>query len=461
MSKLLSRRRFLATSAAAVPMLTMGAGATAAPGKAPHILFILADDMGFADLSCYGRRDYDTPVLDRLAKDGLLFQQAYANSAVCSATRTALVTGRYPQRFKVGLHEPLIADDGLGLPPGTPTVASRLKAQGYRTALVGKWHVGLLPGQNPTQFGYDSFFGISGGAADYFTHKEAIKEDRPDDGLWQDDQPVDRPGYLTDLLGDEAIRQIEAPSDKPLFLSLHFTAPHWPWEGPEDAMRAAQLRSLRDDEGGSLEVYGRIVQRLDQTIGRVLDALAAKGMAGNTIVVFTSDNGGERYSDAWPLTGQKGELLEGGIRVPLIMRWPGRIKAGGVAQQVMLSMDFAPTLLAAASEGPVPKDDFDGLNLLDQILGRASDVPRTVYWRFQANSQAAVRDGNWKYLKLGDKEHLFDVVKDPRERAELRSVHPEVFARLKAGFAAWNAQMLPYTEKTFSGDVKAYLPDRY
>ena len=460
MPKPLSRRRFLITSAAATPALTIGTGLSAAPAKPPHILFILADDMGFADLSCYGRRDYDTPVLDQLAKDGMLFRQAYANSAVCSATRTALVTGRYQQRFKVGLHEPLTADDGLGLPPETPTIASRLRARGYRTALVGKWHVGLLPSQNPTQFGYDSFFGISGGAADYFTHRQDVKGELPEDGLWQDTRRVDRPGYLTDILGDEAIRQIEAPSDKPLFLSLHFTAPHWPWEGPEDAARAAQLRTLRDDDGGSLETYGRIVQSMDRTIGRVLDALVQKGMGDNTIVVFTSDNGGERYSDTWPLSGQKGELLEGGIRVPLIVRWPGRIKAGAVAQQVILSMDFAPTLLAAAGD-KVRDADFDGMNLLGQWLGRAPDVPRTVYWRFKANTQAAVRDGDWKYLKLGAKEHLFDVAKDPRERAELKAVFPEVFGRLKASFAAWDAQMLPYSEKTFSGDVKAYLPDRY
>jgi arylsulfatase A-like enzyme len=461
MPKPLSRRRFLTTSASLAPALAIGTVAMAAPAKAPHIVFILADDMGFADLSCYGRRDYTTPVLDRLAEEGVLFRQAYASSAVCSATRTALVTGRYPQRFMVGLHEPLISDHGVGLPPGTPTIASRLKARGYRTVLVGKWHVGLLPGQNPTRFGYDSFFGISGGAADYFTHKQDTKGELPDDGLWQDTRRIDRPGYLTDVLGDEAIRQIEAPSDKPLFLSLHFTAPHWPWEGPEDAARSGQLRTLRDDDGGSLATYGKIVQSMDRTIGRVLDALAAKRMAENTIVVFTSDNGGERYSDTWPLSGQKGELLEGGIRVPLIVRWPGRVKADSVTEQVMVSMDFAPTLLAAAGGGEPAKDAFDGMNLLAQLSGKAPDVTRTVFWRFKTGTQAAVRDGNWKYLKLGNKEHLFDIARDPRERAELKAVHPEIFSRLKAAFAAWDADMLPYDDKTYSGDVKAYLPDRY
>jgi arylsulfatase A-like enzyme len=200
---------------------------------------------------------------------------------------------------------------------------------------------------------------------------------------------------------------------------------------------------------------------MDRTIGRVLDALAANGMAENTIVIFTSDNGGERYSDTWPLSGQKGELLEGGIRVPLIVRWPGRVKAGSVTEQVMVSMDFAPTLLAATGAGDPAKDAFDGMNLLAQLLGKTPGVPRTVFWRFKTGTQAAVRDGDWKYLKLGNKDHLFDIARDPRERAELKAVHPEVFSRLKAAFAAWDTEMLPYSEKTYSVDVKAYLPDRY
>jgi arylsulfatase A-like enzyme len=348
-----------------------------------------------------------------------------------------------------------------GLPAGTPTIASIFSAGGYRTSLVGKWHVGTMPAFSPKKAGYDYHFCMSGGATDFFQHRATLTSKVPGDGLWENEQPTDRDGYLTNIFADVAIEQINAAGTQPFFMSLHFNAPHWPWEGPDDREVSNSLKEIRHSDGGNLATYARMVKSMDDNIARVLRALQRKGLADNTIVVFTSDNGGERFSDVWPFTGTKGELFEGGIRVPLIVRWPGHIKAGSTSQQVMVSMDFMPTLLGAAGLAPDPAYPSDGANLLATLQGSAPLQPRSLYWRFKGNQQAAHRDGDLKYVKVGSKEHLFNVVEDARERAELKEKMPEQFARLKAAYAAWDASMLPYPAESFSEDVKLFYPDRY
>lgn len=458
------RRRFLGATALAGMTLAFGSAghATRSTGriKKPNIIFILADDMGYADLSCYGAQGYRTPVLDGLAEQGVRLNQAYANAPICSPTRTALVTGRYQGRYRAGLAEPNIRfSPGDELPAGTPTVASLLRAEGYRTAFVGKWHVCEVPRYDPTHYGYDSFYGMAGGAADYFSHTARPAKFGNGQGMYENGKAIERDGYLTDILADEAIRQIQAGGDKPLFLSLHFNAPHWPWEGPEDGARAASLEKLDDRTGGSLETYAKMMMSMDANIGRVLEALDAAGMTEDTIVVFTSDNGGERYSNSWPFVGYKGELLEGGIRVPFIMRWPKRIRAGSMSEQVLVSMDTVPTFLAAAG-GKAPAG-MDGIDLLPQLAGEAPAVNRTLYWRMNAYEQAAVRDGDWKYLRIGGQEHLYNVRRDPRERAEQKDLQPEIFNRLKRQWEGWNATMLPYPADAPSERAGQNYSDRY
>jgi arylsulfatase A-like enzyme len=245
------------------------------------------------------------------------FTQAYANSAVCTATRVALITARYQYRLAVGLEEPLSTrvPRKLGLPPDHPTLPSVLKEAGYRTALIGKWHFGMPPDFGPLQSGYDRFYGFRSGAVDYFTHKSGPLASDTED-LWDDDVRVSQPGYLTDILGSRAVEAVEtyAKSGQPFLISLHFNAPHWPREAPGDEAEAQRLKSLFHYDGGTQRPYQRMIQQMDLQIGRVVKALDVHGVADDTIVVFTSDNGGERYSDTWPFTGRKTELLEGGLR---------------------------------------------------------------------------------------------------------------------------------------------------
>jgi arylsulfatase A-like enzyme len=470
----ISRRRFVQTTAAsslALAGIGLGRPGSAQSAK-PNIVFIMADDLGYADVSCYGQRDYRTPNIDGLAIGGLRFTQGYANSPVCSATRVALITGRYQYRLAVGLEEPIsaLSPRNAGLPPSHPTLPSLLKKAGYGTALVGKWHLGSLPDFSPLKSGYDQFFGIFGGAADYFNHgADALKAyPLPVPGvagqLYEQEVPVERHGYLTNLLGDRAVQTIEAyaRSREPFLLSLHFTAPHWPWEGPDDEAESMRIRSIFHRDGGTQRTYAAMVQSLDADIGRVLQALDASGLAGNTIVVFTSDNGGERFSNTWPFTGMKEELLEGGLRIPSIVRWPGRIAAGSVSEQVMATMDWVPTLLAAAGTSPDPDYPSDGEDLGPIVTGRTAPQPRKLHWQYKAGAQCAVRDGDWKYLRIAGNEFLFDVVQDPRERANLKDRQKDVFDRLKGDWEAWNATMLPERSRpAMFGNAGNFLADRY
>jgi arylsulfatase A-like enzyme len=438
----MSRRTLL--RGAALGSIALAVGVDKAFGQQvsgpPNIVFIMADDLGYADVSCYGRPDISTPNIDGLAVKGVRFLQAYANSAVCSATRTALITGRYQYRLPIGLEEPLAGRD-VGLPPDHPTLPSLLKKAGYGTTLVGKWHLGLLPKFGPLQSGYDHFYGFRGGAVDYYTH--ANKKD----DLWDDDVQVHQMGYLTDMLGSRAVDVVNgyAKSGRPFLISLHFNAPHWPWEAPGDQAESNRLRSassLFDFDGGTQKTYQRMIQEMDLQIGRVLEALNANSMAKNTIVIFTSDNGGERFADTWPFTGRKTELLEGGLRIPAIISWPASIPQGQTTDQVAVTMDWMPTLLAAAGLSSDPAFLPDGINLLPMLKRDAATVERKLFWRYKANAQRAARDGDYKYLKILDNTFLFNVVEDPMERANLKQRHKDVYDRIMAEWHEWNATML-------------------
>lgn len=455
----MSRRAMLTACAAAAATQAAG-GKSKDAARRPNIVFIMADDMGHADLGCYGGHHIRTPNIDGLAARGVKFTNAYANSSVCSPTRTALLTGCYPGRFQIGLEEPIAFNGNeLALPGGTPTLAELLHQLGYHTALVGKWHIGEPPASSPLDWGYEYFFGTHSGGTDYFAH-EAVVEGHKMGELYENRAIIKREGYLTKLLADVAIEQIKASSRsaRALFLSLHFTAPHWPWQGPDDAHRSLPDADARDNSGGSVETYARMMESMDANIGRVLAELKRHGMEQNTLVIFTSDNGGERFSDNWPLTGMKGDLLEGGIRVPLIAAWPGNVPNGATSEQVVISMDMLPTLEAAARG--VDVQSVDGMNMLSFFTTPARNVDRTLFWRHKARHQAAVRSGAWKYLRIGKHEFLFDLSKDARERADLSKIHPGRLAALRAAHAHWEKQMLPYPEGSYSEDMSGKFADR-
>jgi arylsulfatase A-like enzyme len=408
----------------------------------PNVIFILADDLGWGDLSCYGRPDYRTPNLDQLASQGVRFTNAYSASAVCTPTRCGFITGRYPARLKIGLVEPLpVTNQSVGLDPDHPTIASLLKQNGYDTALIGKWHLGFRPEWGPNAHGFDEFFGILAGAGDYHLHQNGLGQ--PD--LFENLTPVKRNGYLTDLLTDRAIKYVTRSRSAPFYLSLHYTAPHWPWQdrkgGEQVNFTDQTIEPVKMGRGGSLKLYAEMMRSLDDGVGRVMKALTATGLSRNTLVIFTSDNGGERFSYQWPFSGEKGDLLEGGIRVPAIVRWPAVIPMNRVTHQMAITMDWTATILAAAKTKPAASYPLDGINVVPLLKGGSSVNDRTFFWRIY--DQDAVRQGRWKYVRTGDKRRLFDLSFDQHEQADFSMKNPDVLERLAAEFEKWNQQMLP------------------
>ena len=416
----------------------------------PNIIYIVADDLGYADLGCYGGRDEPwgavSPVLDGLAARGIRFTQGYSNSPVCSPTRFALMTARYQYRLRGAAEEPINSKSrgstALGLPPEHPTLPSLLRAAGYRTALIGKWHLGFAPHFGPLKSGYEESFGPLAGGVDYFTHCDS--SGRHD--LWENDVEHHQEGYLTDLLSRRTVEYVErmAAQDAPFFVSLHYTAPHWPWETRDDAARAPTIRdNLFDLAAGNIHVYRRMIHHMDEGIGQIMQALRRTGQLDNTLVVFTSDNGGERFSDNWPLVGGKMDLTEGGIRVPWIAHWPAVIRAGGDSAQLCMTMDWSATMLDAAGVAAHPDYPLDGVSLLPVLRDAAHAFDRPLHFRMNHRDQRALRVGDWKYLKVDDNEYLFNIPQDERERANLARKEPARLDAMRADWLAWNATMPP------------------
>jgi arylsulfatase A-like enzyme len=409
----------------------------------PSFVFILADDIGYADLGCYGARAQFTPCLDAMAAAGLRFTEGYANSPVCSPTRFALMTGRYQYRLRGAAEEPITGKargrDDLGLPPAHPTLPSLLREAGYATALAGKWHLGFPPHFGPLKSGYQEHFGPLGGGVDYFSHCDSSGTR----DLYENDSPVERHGYLTDLITDRAVGFV-GRARQPFLLSVHYTAPHWPWETRADEAESRRIaRAIHHLDGGSIETYRTMIHHMDEGIGRIFDALRRAGAGENTLVVFTSDNGGERFSDTWPFVGKKMDLLEGGIRVPLLASWPAAIPAGGVTPQLAITMDWVATFLAAAGVTPHPAYPLDGIDLAPVLRDPAAAAPRELFWRMSHRRQRAVRAGDWKYLSMDGFDYLFNLARDARERANVARRFPERLAGLRAKYDAWAATMPP------------------
>lgn len=407
----------------------------------PNIIFLMADDMGYGDLSCFGSKSNRTPNLDRIAAEGIRFTQAYAAGPLCTPSRTAFMTGRYPARTPVGIKEPLdwTKEDSLtGLSPDFPTLPALLKTAGYRTALIGKWHLGFVPAFSPQANGFDYFFGYHGGAVDYISHTDP--HGRPD--LYLNDRQEVRKGYLTDLLADEAVRFLANKESSPFFLSVQFSAPHWPWQ--IRGSWPSPLGNKEWKEGGSKAVYSEMVRVMDEAVGRIMRALDSLKLSDNTLVIFTSDNGGEKYSDMGGLKGRKFELWEGGIRVPAILRWPGKIRAGEVSDQPLIHMDWTATILTVAGVRAHPDFPLDGQDALRGLRETGGLGSRTFYWRVSRHGkkQAAIREGDWKFLKVEKEEYLFNLADDPFEQKSLSRANAAVRKELREKLAAWENSVL-------------------
>ncbi|MET4641016.1 arylsulfatase A-like enzyme [Streptomyces atratus] len=416
--------------------------------RRPNILFILGDDLGWADLSSYGSPHIRTPNLDRLGRQGVRFTDAYSGSATCSPTRFSLYTGRYPGRTKGGLAEP-IADRSVGLEPTHPTLASLLRGVGYATALIGKWHCGYLPDYSPTKSGWDEFFGNFGGALEYYSKLGLAGEY----DLYEGDAEYKDLRYYTRILTERASEYVQRDHDKPWLLNLNFTTPHWPWIAEGDTaesaeivrrIRAGGLAALFHADGGSVAKYKQMVEDLDRSVGEVLKALERSGQAEDTLVFFASDNGGERFSYQWPLSGNKSSLQEGGIRVPAVLRWPARIDPRQVSGLPVFSPDWTATLLELGGARPDPAYPLDGISLAGYLLRGEEPKERDLFWRVRG--ERALRRGDWKYYRgKGGTDQLFQLAHDQREQADRAQAEPKLLAELRASWERTDAGLLPYS----------------
>jgi len=420
----------------------------------PNIVLIITDDVGYGDIGSYGAPDIKTPNIDSLARTGVRFTQFYANASSCTPTRAGLISGRYQQRF--ALERPLShatgADGKLGLPATGTSLPQLLKNHGYATGLIGKWHLGHLPQFSPLAHGFDSFFGFKSGYIDYYQHTDNGGER----DLFENDTPVRVDGYMTDLITERSVKFITDHARSPFFLEVAYNAAHWPYQLPDRPSTAARNASHMmpfDDNTDTRASYVKILERADQGVGQILAALDRQGLASSTLVIFTNDNGGEWLSRNAPLFNRKFTLYEGGIRVPAIMRWPGRIPAGAVTAQVGITMDLSATILAAAG-APVPESArLEGINLLPLLAAGAKPQPRTLFWRVATAglNQRAVRDGDWKLLVDGAvRWMLFDVSKDIGERNDVAATNTAVVRRLRQQLLAW--------EQDVDAEAKSGLP---
>ncbi|MDX1943797.1 MAG: sulfatase [Pirellulaceae bacterium] len=423
----------------------------AAETRRPTIVFVLVDDMGYADLGCMGAKDIRTPNIDRLAAEGLKFTDFYANAPVCTPTRTAFITGRWQQRVGFEWAMGFTAEqyrriDGklveepdklaFGLPASEITIAEMLQKAGYKTGAFGKWHLGYQPEHNPTRHGFDEYFGVLLGHADYFGHNYF-------DGTYclrDGDKPVKVEGYLTDLISDRAVKFIRDHAREPFFLYVPHLAVHSPYQPP--GMRSPPV-TKENMYHGSRRGYAAMLEKVDEGVGRMLAELEKQGVLDNTLFVLSSDNGGERYSDNSPLFNHKQTLWEGGIRVPCLMRWPASLPRGKSVRQPAITMDLTATFLAAAGAAADPSRPLDGMNLLPVLTSEMPEQERTFCWRVQRSNrqQKAIRQGDWKYVQDASVEMLFNLADDISERRDLAFAHPEILKRLQAKLLDWEAEM--------------------
>ncbi|MCL3781139.1 twin-arginine translocation pathway signal protein [Prolixibacteraceae bacterium JC049] len=431
----------------------MSVGNLTAQSKHPNVVILMADDLGYGDLSYTGCPDIKTPHIDELAKKGVQFTNYYTSGAVCTPTRTALITGRYQARFKDMEGAFYMETTNVGLPQNEETIARAAQRKGYATGIVGKWHIGELPHMQPQNQGFDDFFGFLGGNIDYFVH---CKKNREAD-LWHNGKPVTDEKYMTDLITEKSKEFIlsQHKADKPFLLYVSYNAPHWPYQGPDDEPCKTDGSNWMK---GTRAHMTTMIERMDDSVGEIMMQLKKLGIAENTLVIFTSDNGGDRLARNAPFSGKKGKLREGGIHVPLAIVWPKKINAGSVDRTPAITMDISKTIIHVIQTEFNAK--IDGYNLLTSQQLRAT---RTLCWRNGHRHEQAARKGDWKYLREKKKgkyvEQLFNVEIDQAETIDLKNKYPERFSQLKNDFNEW-AKEMPYEQKLFGFELQNYYKNK-
>lgn len=424
-------------TAASVALSTQASSLADNSSKPVNFILIVADDLGYGDVSCYGDPGYQTPHIDRLAENGLRFTDFHSNGNVCSPTRAALLTGRYQHR--AGIPGVLTARGHRhqGLQPQETTFAEMLQQAGYTTALFGKWHLGYAKKFNPLRQGFDEFRGYTSGNVDYFSHIDQT-------GVydwWQGEERIEEPGYTTHLITRHALRFIEEHRDRPFCLYLPHEAPHSPYQGPQDSAERTvggdfEIRGSRNDVKSA---YCEMVQELDKSVGRVIETLERLDLDSRTFVLFFSDNGANRFGNNRPLRGTKGTNWEGGHRVPAIAWWPGRIHPGTTCRETVMTMDVLPTLLSLAGTGVSQEHRLDGVNLAPTIFDGQPLAERALFWN-QGN-RSAVRQGPWKLVVNAKSQDsplgLYNLDDDVAEEHNLAEQHPERTAMMQNALARW------------------------
>ena len=437
--------------------LTLLQVATAEADPRPNIVFIMVDDMGYGDLPAYGAKDVQTPNLDRFAASGVRLTSYYAAGAECTPTRTALMTGLYPQRIggmecaigtgNVGRYDDAVRlreTHDLGLPAEQSVLASSLQKAGYQTAVYGKWHLGYEPKHNPLNQGFDQFFGFLGGYVDYFRHREFSELDVLFDGR----KAAEAEGYMTGLITDRAVRFVEqSANDHPFFLYVAYSVPHFPFQPP--GKDTGGMVAKEELTKGTRENYVAMLEDMDREVGRLLNSLDKRGVTSNTLVVFASDHGAIEPGSNAPFRGFKSGLFEGGIRTACLMRWPGHLPAGVVSDQPAITMDLT-TSFISVGQGQVPEGyQSDGIDIVKHFAEGRSARDRTLVWRAKRDDSVwrAVRHGDWKlvtYLDAGKTEQwLFNVDSDPAEKVDQSASHPQIEARLVKLLSDWEAETTP------------------
>jgi arylsulfatase A-like enzyme len=427
---------------------------SAADAKKPNVILIVGDDMGYGDIGCHGCKDIPTPHIDSLARDGVRCSNGYVSGPYCSPTRAGLLTGRYQNRFGHEFNPGGTAkgEPNHGLPMTETTLANRFRAAGYRTGMVGKWHLGYGDKLVPTARGFEEFFGFLGGAHPYTPPKGSHR------GIYRGTMEVEEREYLTNAFSREALAYIDRHAKEPFFLYLAFNAVHGPMHPSEKHLK--QFEGIKDEKR---RTYATMMASMDDAIGKVLAKLKDAGIDDDTLVVFISDNGGPEpvnASDNGPLNGGKATTWEGGVRVPFLLRWKAGLPAGKVYDHPIIQLDLLPTVLAAAGVKPEPTWKLDGVNLLPYFRGETTDAPHAaLYWRF--GGQMAIRAGDWKLVKavtgVGragggggasrrekatvDGAKLFNLANDIGEQTDVTAKHPEKVKELAALWQKWDAQL--------------------